>query len=153
QLLQLVMAHRRRGAEEGLRGDARKLRDLFLGERRIRGDLAIHFETNRAPRPTERLFQPPAVRGFEVLLDELELDHRSIVRIAGPRSERLEVRLRRGDLPGERELDRPLNRGLAGLVGAADNGQAGRQLEVQRLVAPGVLEAETRDPHSVTSWP
>ena len=48
---------------------------------------------------------------------------------------------------------RALDGGLAGLVGAAHDGQPGRQVDVELAVAAEVADLEPADPHSDTSWP
>ena len=92
----------------------------------------------RAPRPRSRTRAPidrPGVLG------------------GVPRAERVHVGAAARHLAGQGQLDRPLDRRLAGLVRAVDDRQPGRERDLELAVAAEVAEVEPGDPHRVTSWP
>ena len=149
---QLVMANRCRGPEEGFRRDTRQLGERLVGAGRIGDRLALELQRHLAPRATERLLEAALVDpAVLVLVGEGELEHRPRVGVAVPRDEPVEVRGGARDLAGQGKLDGPLERRLARLVRAADDGQARGQLDLLVAVAAEVVDRDPRDPHSVTS--
>src|SRR5688572_11499366 len=58
EVRQLVMPDRGGRAEECLRGDAAQLGEGLVGEGRVRDDVVVDLEPDRAFRPAERLLDP-----------------------------------------------------------------------------------------------
>src|SRR6185436_4225158 len=80
-------------------------------------------------------------------------DPRPGVGFGVPRAKRLEIGRAAGNAPRDRQLDGALDRGLAGLVRAADDRDAGGQVDIELAVATEVAHLQAADPHRETSWP
>ena len=137
QVAQLEMVDRRGRAEEALGRDAGQLGHDLVGERRVRDRLAVVVEPDRALRAGERLLEGPDLLAVLVVLLELDGDDRAGLGRRAPRSERLELAGRARRPPGEGELERALDGGLAGLVRAADDGQPRGEARCRRSGSAG----------------
>ena len=135
--VELVVADRGRRAEEGLARDARQLRERLVGavgsviDSPSTSSLTVPFGPRNAFSSEPVLVPSPSARPARTRA-------RPTARSSSPRPTSASCRgpRRAGRDPSrERELDRPLDRRLAGLVGAADDRQAGRELEVEVRVA------------------
>ena len=78
---------------------------------------------------------------------EVDRDDRPGVLRRVPRAKASMSAAAAGHLPGQGQLDRPLDRRLAGLVGAVDDRQPGRQRDLELAVAPEVVQRQPGDPH------
>ncbi len=104
-------------------------------------------------RSPVRLQQAARADPVLVLVGEVQLDLGTGVVLGIPGPHRLEIGAGARRLAGEGELDGPLHRRLASLVGAPHDRQPWGQLHVEVSIAPDVTERQAGDPHSVTSWP
>ena len=147
----LVMTHRGGRAEERLGGDARQLGQDLVGEGRVGDGLAVVVEADRAARPGKGLLELAHLRTVLVLLVEVDRDDRSGVVGGIPGAEGIQVPGSTRDPPRHGELDGPLDGRLPGLVRAADDRQARREVDGEVAVPPEVVELEPADPHSDTS--
>ena len=128
---QLVVPDRRGGAEEALGRHARDRGQLLVGSGGIGDRVAAELEAHLPLGAAERLRQPPlALLALLVLVRERQGDRGAGVGVAVPGDQPVEIGGRARDLARQRQLDRPLDRRLAGLVRAADDVEAGRQDEL-----------------------
>ena len=103
ELRELVMAHRGRRAEEGLRGHARELGEALVGEGRVRDHLVVELEADRALRRLEGLRDAALVDvALLVLVGEGQGDRRPRLRVAVPGDEPVEVLRGAGHLARQR---------------------------------------------------
>ena len=154
EVVELVVADRRRRAEERLGRDPGQLGEDLVGERRVGDRLAVEVEADRALRAAERLLERAGLGGRppRPARTRSSTTERASVGASHGRSD-VEVAGGARDPAGEGQLDRPLDRGLAGLVRAADDGQPGREVDVEVAWRRTSVSCEPADPHSVTSWP
>ena len=133
QVAQLVMADGRRAAEERLGRDAGQLGQDLVGQGRVGDGLAVVLEVDR--RPSRRRTSWPACRSTRrPSSSSCSNSMATQGRASGagvPRPQRLEVGRAARDAPGEGQLDGALDGRLAGLVGAAHDGHAGREVDVE----------------------
>ena len=153
QVVHLVVADGRGGAEELLRRDAGQLGEQLVGAGGIRDRLPVEDQPDGAPAAAEILEDAPDPGPLQVVLHEVELDRGTSFLAGVPAAQAVDLRPARGDAPEEPDLERALERRLAGLVRAPDDREPGRQLEVQVPVDPEVANPDPRDPHSATSCP
>ena len=85
----------------------------------------------------ERLLERADLLAVLVVLLELDGDDRAGLRRRAPRPEGFELGGGARHPAGEGELERALDRRLAGLVGAADDGQARGEVDVERRDSAG----------------
>jgi hypothetical protein len=137
EVFQLLVADRRRGAEECFVRDAGQVGNDFLRLCRIRVGLTVVLEDDPSALAAELLLQDtpewPAL-GIRLVLfvgDELEPRERTIVLGQAPGSERLDLGRRSRRLAEERELETALDSRLARLVGTSDDREARSKLDVQ----------------------
>ena len=141
QVGQLEVVDRRRRAEEALGRDPGQLGHDLVGERRVGDRLALVLELDRPLRARERLLERADLRAVLVVLLELDGDDRPRLGRRVPRPERLELAGGARHPPGQGQLEGALDGRLAGLVRAADDGQPGRELDVEACDSAG-----SRDP-------
>ncbi len=151
QVAQLEVVDRRGRAEEALGRDAGQLGHDLVGEGRVGDRLALVVEGDRALRARERLLEGADLLAVLVVLLEFDLQDRARLGWRAPRPERLELARGTRRAPGQGQLEGALDGRLAGLVRAADDGQTGRQLDVEGAIAPEVATLQPPDPHSDTS--
>jgi len=142
---------RRGRPEEALGRDPSQLRHHLVGERRIGDRLAFVVEADRPLRARERLLEDADLLAILLVLLELDGDDGTGFgwRVPGP--QRLELARRAGRAPRERELQRPLDGGLAGLVRPADDRQSRCHVDLEHPVPPEVAAAQPAHPHRATS--
>ena len=116
QVAQLEMADRGGRAEEALGRDAGQLGHDLVGEGRVGDRLAVVVEADRALRAGERLLERADLLAVLLVLLELDGDDRARLRRRAPRPERLELGGRARRPSGQGELERALDRRLAGFV-------------------------------------
>ena len=104
-------------------------------------DLALVVEADRALRPGEGLLERADLLAVLVVLLELDGDDRAGLRRRSPRPEGFELRRGARRPAGQGELERSLDRRLAGLVRAADDREARGEVDVELAIAPEVLAA------------
>ena len=153
QVAQLEMVDRRCRAEEALGRDAGQLGHDLVGEGRVGDRLAVVVEPDGALRAGERLLERADLLAVVLVLLELEGDDRAGLRRRAPRPQRLELGGRARRPPRQGQLERALDGALARFVRAADDRQAGREVDVEGPVAPEVASVQPADPHSETSRP
>ena len=153
QVAELEVVDRRGRAEEALRRDPRQLGHHLVGEGRVADRLALVLEQDRPLRSGERLLERADLAAVLVVHLELDGEDRAGLRWRVPRAERLELAGRARHPFRQGELECLLDGRLAGLVGSADDGQAGCKLDVEGAIAPEVAAADPAHPHRDTSWP
>ena len=118
-----------------------QLGEDLVRERRVGDRLAVVVEADRAARAGERLLELAGLRRRprRPARSRWSID-RPGVGGGVPRAERVEIAGGARHPAGDGQLDRPLDRRLAGLVRAAHDGQAGRQVDVEVAVAPEVVQ-------------
>ena len=155
EIAQLVMADGRGRAEERLGRDARELGEDLVGERRV-GDAADRrTRDRRCPSGPRTHFSrvPVAVRPSSSSCSNSIATHGRASAAASHGRSDLEVAGVARHPASEGELDGSLDGRLAGLVRAADDGDARGQVDVELAVAAQVADLQPADPHSDTSWP
>ncbi len=153
QVADLVVADRGGRAEELLAGDAGQLGEHLVRPRRIADGLAVEDQPDGPADTAEVLLEGSAAGAVLVVLDEVQRDPWARFGPTVPGPQRVDLRPRGRHPPEQGQLDRPLQGGLAGLVGPPDDGQPRGELQVQLAVDAEVADANAADPHSVTSWP
>ena len=153
QVPQLDVVDGGRRAEELLAWNAGQVGQDLVGAGGIRHGLAVEHDLHGALGAAEVLLHAPRADPVEVLLDELDGDPGAAVLAGPPAAERLDLGAARRRLAEEGDLEGTLDGRLAALVRPADDGQAGRQLEIEVAVGLEVPEPEPGDPHRVTSRP
>ena len=137
QVAQLEVVDRRGRAEEALGRDPGQLGHHLVGEGRVGDRLALVLEADRPLRAGERLLERADLLAVLVVLLELDGDDRAGLRRRVPRPERLELAGRARHPSGQGQLEGSLDGRLAGLVGSADDGQAGREARCRRRDSAG----------------
>ena len=107
------------------------------------------YSSLTVPRwPGERLLERPGrLAAVLLVLLEVDGDPRARVVLGVPRPEALEVGGGARHAPRDGELDGALDRRLAGLVGTADDGHTGGEVDVELAIAAEVADLEPADPH------
>ena len=146
QVAQLEMVDRGRRAEEALGRDPGEFGHDLVGQLRVGDRLALVVEPDGPLAAGERLLEHADLLAVLLVLLEFDGDDRAGLGRRAPRPERLELARGAGRPSGQGEFERPLDRRLAGLVRAADDGHAGREVDVELAVAPEVAPADASGP-------
>ena len=147
EIRQLLVTHGGRRTEELLGWDAGQVGKSALDLGRVGDRLVADPQLDPALGAGEDLVERA---GRAIVVHEVDAHGRRGFRRCAPTAEPLDVLAGRGHLAEEAVFDGPLDGRLAGLVGASDDGQAGRELEVEILVALDVPEAQALEAHQTT---
>ena len=134
QVAQLEVTDRRGRPEETLGRDPGQLGHDLVGEVRVGDRLALVLEADRPLAPGEGLLERADLLAVLVVLLELDGDDRAGFRGSSPWPERLDLRRGARRAAGQGQLECTLDRRLACLVGAADDGHTWGEVDVELAI-------------------